>query len=72
MSITINVAYEVPANAFARVEALAREVEQRDANFGGADIQVKRDDFTCVDDRDEYRGAALLARVYRAIENDQD
>lgn len=65
---TITVSFDVPAAAFARVEALAKEVKLNDPNYNGADIRVVRGDFTQVDDSDELRGAGLLYRVQSEIE----
>ena len=67
--IIIYVQHEAPAAAVARVEALADDVAQRDADFNGADIRVRRDDFTWVEDSNELRGAKLLRRVEAALQD---
>ena len=65
---TITISFDVPAAAFARAEAMAKEVELNDPNYNGADIRVVRGDFTQVDDSDELRGAGLLYRIQREID----
>ena len=65
---TITVSFDVPAEAFARVEMMAHEIELNDPNYNGADIRVVRGDFTQVDDSDELRGAGLFCRVQNAID----
>lgn len=66
---TISIAYDVPAAAVARVESLLAEVAATDPNWNGADFKIERDDFTCIDARDEIAGAALLSRVFNAIDD---
>lgn len=65
---TIKVAYDVTAKAFAAIEALAVETVENDVNWNGAEISVERDDFTCVDCKDEIAGTALLNKVYDLID----
>lgn len=70
-TITITVAYEVSAAAFARVQALAKETVLRDINFSGAKIRVVRDDFTAVkNSKNEIRDTGLLTAVFSAIDGE--
>lgn len=64
----IKIAYEVPAEAVARVESALEDVALRDPNWNGAEFSVERDDFTCVETSDELAGTSLLHSViYPAI-----
>ena len=47
--ITVTVAHDVPADAFARVEALLADVTLRHTDFGGASYIVQRGDYTELD-----------------------
>ena len=67
---TIQIAANISAEAFARVQALAAETEKTNPNWNGADIRVERGDFTCVEDADELAGSALLHAVHRAIDGE--
>lgn len=67
---TIQIAANVSAEAFARVQALAVETEKTDPNWNGADIRVERGDFTCVEGADELAGAVLLKSVFHAIDGE--
>ncbi len=64
---TIQIAYDVPANAVARVEALLAEVATRDVNWNGADFRIERDDFTCILDNESANAVSLLNQINRAI-----
>lgn len=67
--ITIQVNHEVSTPAFDRVRELANRLPMNDPSFNGAEVQVIRSYFTCVDDEDEIRGASLLSQVYAAIDS---
>lgn len=60
---TITLAYEVTAEAAARVEAALADTAMRDPNWNGAEFQIERDDFTSVECNDEYAGTSLLHSV---------
>lgn len=64
----IKVAYEVSAQNFAAIEALAAETVAADVNWNGAEISVERDDYTCVECKDEIAGAMLLTEVFGLID----
>ena len=68
---TIQIAYEVPADAFAKVEAHLEQVALRDVNWNGADFKIERDDFTCIADDESANAVALLGQI-RAIIDGQD
>lgn len=65
---TIKVAYEVSAENFAAIKALAAETVATDVNWNGASIEVERDDYTCVECEDEIAGAMLLTEVFGLID----
>lgn len=65
---TIKVAYEVSAENFAAIKALAAETVATDVNWNGASIEVERDDYTCVECKDEIAGAMLLTEVFGLID----
>ena len=67
---TIQISYDTPAAAVARVEAMLDETAWRDPNWNGADFKVALGDCTCVVDDDSYQAAALLRSVFAAIDGD--
>lgn len=66
----IQIAYEEPAEAVARVQALLEEVALRDPNWNGAVFRVERDDYTCIPGRDDYDACRLMADIRRALRNE--
>lgn len=67
---TIQLSYDTPAAAVARVEAMLNDVALRDPNWNGADFRVERGDYTCIVDDDSYQAAALLRSVFETIDGD--
>jgi hypothetical protein len=68
--VTIQIADNVSNAAFARVQALADRTLTNDANWNGAQINVVRGDFTCMEGGDEIVMASLMPQVYRAIDGE--
>jgi len=65
----IKVAHNVSDVAISRIEQVADETLKHDCNWSGAEITIKRGEFTCVECTDEIAGAQLLAKVHQAIED---
>lgn len=68
----VKVAFDVSDEAVERVEKIVDDVLMRDPNWNGSQIEIERDDFTCVDCSDEVAGAVLLSKVQRAIDAEQN
>ena len=66
MATVIRIAYEEDQAAVQRVQVLLDGVALTDPNWNGAEFEIVRDDFTCMDD-ERYDAAALLARVQGAL-----
>jgi hypothetical protein len=64
---TVKVSHNVSESALERIEQVVERAMNYNPNWNGVDIKIERDDFTCVDCRDEVAGAQLLAEVNRAI-----
>ena len=66
---TIYVSCDVSNDAYARIVALADATPETDCNFNGADIAVRRDDYTWIDcPENEIAGAQLLRTVHDTID----
>jgi hypothetical protein len=77
MSISITVAKTVPEDAFARVVALTKLLQESDENFQGVDLQVQRGDLTAValkvtDGDDAMRERLLWMLVADALKGEPD
>ncbi|UAN48775.1 hypothetical protein KGP17_27560 (plasmid) [Serratia sp. JSRIV001] len=67
MTTTITIAYDVPADKFAEVEALAEHHAIHNVNHNGEVFNVERGDFTCID-KESYNHASLLRQIFNIIE----
>lgn len=67
---TIKVAHNVSDAALARIESVVENTLNYDCNWNGANIEIERDDFTCVECTDAVAGAQLLSQVNRAIDGE--
>ena len=64
---TVQIAYEVPASAVAKIKTLLSETAMRDVNWNGADFVIERDEFTCIPDSDSADAVALLGKINSII-----
>ena len=60
---TVSVEYSVSDDRFSEITAACSYAEKFDPNFNGQEIEVRRGDFTCVDNCDEIAGCVLLNAV---------
>lgn len=60
---------ESDAQHLEAVRALCAKETETNPSFNGAEFDVSVDDFTAVEDSDEYRGAALLADIHGIVES---
>jgi hypothetical protein len=67
---TVKVAYDVPADALRRIEAVIEHTLAHDPNWNGADIRIEHAETTSVESSDEFAAAQLYGLVRRAIEGD--
>lgn len=58
----IQIAYEVPAETVAKIEAHLQHVAMTDPDWNGADFIVQRDECTCIPD-ESYDSATLLTSI---------
>lgn len=65
--VTIKLSHSVSDDKKREVEKMAQDEVLRNPNFNGAEIEVNRDEFTCVEDSDEVRGSILLSKVNAII-----
>lgn len=63
----VQIAYEVPAETVAKIEAHLAEVALKDINWNGADFKIERDDFTCIPDDESADAVSLLIEINRII-----
>jgi len=70
--IRVQIAYEVPAEALARVAAVLEDVARWDINWCGAEFKIERGDFTCLPDLDDGDAVALFDRLQAVIRNEQE
>lgn len=55
-----------------RVRALLDQEAMHNPNWSGAEFEVALDDHTWIDTRNEYAGAALLGRIHRILNGEDD
>jgi hypothetical protein len=68
MATTIRVSYDVPADAFERIQKRVNNFVLRDADFNGADVQLVRDEYTSIESNiDGYDVARLFDAVQAEI-----
>lgn len=72
MTTVIQIAYEEPAEAVARVHALLDEVARRDPSWNGAVFQVERADYTSIPGRDDEDACTLMADIQRVLRNESE
>lgn len=60
---TITIANEVSAQAVAKIRELLDDVALRDINWNGAEFQLERGDFTCIENDDSHEAALLLRKI---------
>lgn len=65
---TITIAYDVSADKFAKIEALAEQEALYNYSHNGEVINVERGDFTCID-KESYSHASLLHKIFNIIED---
>lgn len=69
---TVQIAYDVPAETVAKVQAHLEEVAARDVDWNGAAFEIERSEYTCIaEDVDQYNGTRLLYAIFRIIEVDE-
>lgn len=66
----VNVAYEVPQDAYDRAVKVVEHYALYEAGFAG--VEIERGEFTCVPDSESADANVLLNAVRHAIENDED
>ncbi len=66
----INVAHEVPQDAYDRAAKVVEHYALYEAGFAGASIE--RGEFTCVPDSESIDANVLLNAVRHAIDNDEE
>lgn len=70
MKIVVQVAHEVPEDAFARVQQVLDATQLHDISFNGCDLSAERSDFTCIEEGTSHSDAArLFSAVEDAIRN---
>ena len=77
MPTIVNVEYSTPDTAIVRLRAALDDVRLRDPSWNGADFEIEKGEFTCIENTDgavdEYKAAALLNEVvYPALFIDED
>ncbi len=71
---TIQLAYEVSAEAEERVRALLAEVARKDSNWNGVRFRIERADFTSIPGRkgESLDAIKLFSQIQAAIANQYD
>jgi hypothetical protein len=65
----IQIAYEVPADAVARVEQVLDTARLTNPAWNGADFRIEREEYTCMPNNYSYDANALFSQIQAAIAN---
>lgn len=64
---TIKIAYEVPENIIAKIEAHIKETVRCNISWNGAVFKIERDDFTHIQNNDSADAVSLLYEINNII-----